>query len=91
MLQQDTPEDYVVATGRCYTVREFLDIAFKQVKLDYRDYLEVDENLYRPSEVNILQGDASKAHKKLGWYPETQFEQIIEEMIKADLEWYSRV
>jgi GDPmannose 4,6-dehydratase len=91
MLQQDAPEDYVVATGRCYTVREFLDIAFKHLGLDYRDHLEVDENLYRPSEVNILQGDASKAHKKLNWYPQTSFEQMIEEMIKGDLEWYSRV
>jgi GDPmannose 4,6-dehydratase len=91
MLQQDAPDDYVVATGKCYTVREFLDIAFKHVDLDYRDHLEVDEQLYRPSEVNILQGDASKAHQKLKWRPETGFEQMIAEMIKADLEWYSRV
>ena len=91
MLQQDEPDDYVVATGDTHTVAEFLDVAFKCVDLDYSDYLKVDEHLYRPSEVNILQGDASKAKSKLGWGPEYNFEQLIEEMIKGDLEWYSRV
>jgi GDPmannose 4,6-dehydratase len=91
MLQQDEPEDYVVATGETHTVSEFLDFAFKCVDLDYRDYLKVDENLYRPSEVNILLGDASKAREKLGWSPETSFGKLIEEMIKGDMEWYSRV
>jgi GDPmannose 4,6-dehydratase len=90
MLQQEAPEDYVVATGRCYTVRDFLEIAFRSVKLDYRDYLEIDEKLYRPSEVYVLQGDASKACRKLGWQPETSFEQMIGEMIRGDMEWYAR-
>ena len=91
MLQPDTPEDFVIATGRCFTVREFLDIAFKHVNLDYRDYLEIDENLYRPSEVNILQGDAGKAKRILGWSPRVTFEQLIEEMVEGDLRWYKRV
>jgi GDPmannose 4,6-dehydratase len=91
MLQQDEPEDFVVATGETHTVSEFLDFAFKCVDLDYRDYLTLDDHLYRPSEVNILLGDAAKARKHLGWTPEVSFEQLIEEMIKGDLDWYSRV
>lgn len=91
MLQQEAPEDYVIATGETHTVAEFLDIAFKCVELDYHDFLKVDEELYRPSEVNILLGDASKARVKLGWSPEVTFEQLIEEMIEGDLAWYSRV
>jgi GDPmannose 4,6-dehydratase len=91
MLQQEVPEDYVVATGETHSVLQFLDTAFKCVDLDYRDYLKVDDHLYRPSEVNILLGDASKAREKLGWTPEVSFEQLIEEMIKGDLDWYSRV
>ena len=91
MLQQDTPEDYVVATGRSHTVRDFMNIAFGRLGLDYRDHLVIDENLYRPSEVQILQGDASKARRELGWRPTTQFEELIGEMVDADLEWYSRV
>ena len=91
MLQQQAPDDYVIATGQTHTVSEFLDTAFKCVDLDYRDYLVIDKDLYRPSEVNILQGDASKAKRCLGWSPEVSFEQLIEEMIKGDIEWYSRV
>lgn len=90
MLQQDTAEDYVVATGRSRTVRDFMEVAFQFAGLDYRDHLVIDDNLFRPSEVHILQGDASKAHRKLGWRPETRFEDMVEEMVKADLEWYSR-
>jgi GDP-D-mannose dehydratase len=88
---EETPFHPRSPYGISKTVREFLEIAFKQVDLDYPDHLEVDENLYRPSEVNILQGDAFKAHRKLDWRPETGLEQMIAEMIKADLEWYSRV
>lgn len=91
MLQQDEPEDYVIATGEAHTVREFLDIAFKCVGLDYRDFLEIDKNLYRPSEVHILQGDASKAKSNLRWSPRVTFEQLIEEMVEGDLRWYKRV
>jgi GDPmannose 4,6-dehydratase len=91
MLQQDEPKDYVVATGEAHTVREFLDIAFKCVDLDYRDFLVIDESLYRPSEVYILQGDASKAKRLLGWSPRVSFERLIEEMVEGDLAWYQRV
>ena len=91
MLQQDEPDDYVIATGHSRTVKEFLETAFGNVDLDYRDYLAVDEELYRPSEVHILQGDASKARKVLKWEPRISFEELVKEMVEADLKWYSRV
>ena len=90
MLQQNEPEDYVVATGESYSVQEFLETAFNYLNLDYRDYLVIDEELYRPSEVNILVGDASKAHQELNWYPAVSFEDLVKEMVDSDLEWYSR-
>jgi GDPmannose 4,6-dehydratase len=90
MLQQDEPDDYVIATGDSHSVREFLETAFNYVDLDYRDYLVMDEKLYRPSEVNILQGDASKALKKLNWSPTVSFRELVNEMVEGDLEWYSR-
>ena len=89
MLQQDEPEDYVAASGESHSVREFLELSFECVGLDYRKYLVIDENLYRPSEVNILQGDASKAKKKLAWSPEVSFKELVREMVEGDLEWYS--
>jgi GDPmannose 4,6-dehydratase len=89
MLQQDEPEDYVAASGESHSVREFLELSFDCVGLDYRKYLVIDENLYRPSEVNILQGDASKAKKKLAWSPEVSFKELVREMVEGDLEWYS--
>lgn len=91
MLQQDEPGDYVVATGEAHTVREFLEISFKCVGLDYQDFLVIDEKLYRPSEVYILQGNAGKAKRELGWSPGITFEQLIEEMVEGDLKWYKRV
>lgn len=90
MLQQDEPEDYVIASGESHSVREFLETTFNYVDLDYHDYLRVDDKLYRPSEVNILQGDASKAHKKLNWSPSVSFEELVREMVDSDLEWYSK-
>jgi len=90
MLQQDEPEDYVIATGKSHSVREFLETAFNYVDLDYRDYVSIDDKLYRPSDVNILQGDASKARKKLGWSPSVTFEDLVREMVESDLEWYSK-
>jgi GDPmannose 4,6-dehydratase len=90
MLQQDKPEDYVIATGKSYSVREFLETAFNYVDLDYRDYVSIDDKLYRPSDVNVLQGDASKARNKLGWSPSITFEDLVREMIESDLEWYSK-
>lgn len=90
MLQQDEPDDYVIATGKSHSVKDFLATAFNHVGLDYREYLVVDEQLYRPSEVIILQGDASKAQKKLNWAPTASFENLVKEMVDGDLEWYSR-
>ena len=89
MLQQDEPDDYVIASGESRSVRDFLETAFHYLGLDYHDYLVMDKDLYRPSEVNILQGDASKARKKLGWSPTVSFEELVKEMMDSDLEWYS--
>ena len=77
MLQQETPDDYVIATGQTRSVRDLLEAAFTYLGLDYRDYLVIDEDLYRPSEVHILQGDASKAREKLGWTPSSSFEDLV--------------
>ncbi len=90
MLQQDEPEDYVIATGESRSVLKFLEQTFNYLGLDYHDYLVMDEKLYRPSEVNILQGDASKARKNLGWSPAVSFEELVKEMVDSDLEWYSK-
>ncbi|MDF1594086.1 MAG: GDP-mannose 4,6-dehydratase [Desulfobacterales bacterium] len=90
MLQQDEPEDFVIATNQSRSVKEFLEIAFGLVNLDYKDYLVVADELYRPSEVNVLQGDASKARKKLNWSPTILFEELVKEMVESDLAWYSR-
>jgi len=90
MLQQDKPEDYVIATGVSHSVEELLDAAFKHVDLDYQDYLAIDENLYRPSEVNLLQEDASKARRKLKWAPEISFDGLIKEMVEGDIKWHRK-
>ena len=90
MLQQKEPEDFVIASGRSHLVREFLETAFAYVDLDYQDYLVIDENLYRPAEVFTLQGDASKASRKLNWTPTVSFEELVEEMVGSDLERFSR-
>lgn len=85
MLQQPTPDDYVIATGIARSVREFCEKAFAQVGLDYRDYVTVDDRLKRPAEVETLVGDASKARKTLGWTPRYSFEDLVSEMVKSDL------
>jgi len=85
MLQQDKPDDYVVGTGKCHSVKEFLEAAFSYVGLDPYKYLEIDETFYRPSEVMLLQADASKAEKKLGWRPKMSFEELVKIMIDEDL------
>ncbi|MEM8784735.1 MAG: GDP-mannose 4,6-dehydratase, partial [Pseudomonadota bacterium] len=85
MLQQDTPDDYVVATGRATTVREMCQIAFDYVGLDMDTYLRIDPKLYRPAEVDEVLGDASKARERLGWRPTITLERMIEEMVEADL------
>src|SRR5258705_4372578 len=86
MLQQPEPDDYVIATGETHTVREFCELAFGKVGLDYRDYVRVDERFIRPAEVDLLIGDAQKARTQLGWKPEYTFEQLVKEMVAADLE-----
>jgi GDPmannose 4,6-dehydratase len=84
MLQQDTPDDYVVATGRAHSVQDFLELAFDYVGLDYRKYLVIDSQLYRPAEVDLLIGNPAKAKKRLGWQAKTDFEALVLEMVEAD-------
>ncbi len=86
MLQQSEPDDYVVATGESRSVREFLEEAFAYVGLDWRDYVEVDQRYFRPTEVDHLQGDATKARKELGWYPRVTFQELVRMMVDHDLE-----
>jgi GDPmannose 4,6-dehydratase len=86
MLQQDTPDDYVVATGESHSVRELVETAFAHVDLDWRKYVVQDPALIRPAEVDHLVGDASKAHRALGWKPEVTFSDLIRIMVEADLE-----
>lgn len=86
MLQQETPRDYVIATGEAYSVREFAERAFARVGLDYDQYVEVDPRFFRPAEVDYLLGDAAETRDALGWQPRTSFEQLVEEMVDADLE-----
>jgi GDPmannose 4,6-dehydratase len=90
MLQQDEPQDYVIATGVGHTVRDCLEIAFDQAGLDIDDHLEIDESLKRPAEVDHLIGDYSKAKRELGWEPRTSFEQLIRLMVDADYKLLSR-
>ena len=85
MLQQRKADDYVIATGRTHTVREFLEEAFGYVGLDYKKYVRIDKNYFRPLEVNLLRGSAAKARKKLGWQPKTSFKQLVRLMVDADL------
>ena len=85
MLQQDKPDDYVVATGRTTTIREFCQLAFSYVGLDYRDHVVSRRDLLRPAEVDVLLGDASKARERLGWQPTITLEEMITEMVEVDL------
>jgi GDPmannose 4,6-dehydratase len=85
MLQQDRPDDFVIGTGVTHSVRDLVEIAFDHVGLDWREYVRIDPDLFRPAEVDVLQADASKARKLLGWEPETSFEELVEMMVEADL------
>lgn len=85
MLQQDKPDDYVIATGRNATVGEFCRVAFACASLDPDEYVRIDPALLRPAEVDVLKGDASKARQRLGWQPESQLEDIAAEMVEADI------
>jgi len=86
MLQQDAPDDYVVSTGETHSVREFCEVAFGHVGLDYNDFVVVDEAFFRPAEVDLLVGDATHAHEALGWRPEVGFEDLVTMMVDADLD-----
>jgi GDPmannose 4,6-dehydratase len=85
MLQQDEPDDYVVATGEAHSVRELVELAFGAADLDWQKYVVIDPALVRPAEVDLLIGNADKARKKLGWKPEVSFPQLVERMVRADL------
>jgi GDPmannose 4,6-dehydratase len=86
MLQQDQPDDYVIATGETHSVREFLEVAFGHVGLQWKKYVEIDPRYHRPAEVDLLLGDFSKAKKKLGWEPKTRFEDLAKLMVDADVQ-----
>ena len=86
MLQQDVADDFVVSIGETYSVREFLELAFGHVGLDYQDFVEIDPRYYRPAEVDLLLGDSTKARTKLGWKPKVSFPQLVEMMVQTDLE-----
>jgi len=85
MLQQDTPDDYVVATGETHTIREFLEIAFGHVDLDWKEFVKYDARYERPAEVELLVGDASKAKRQIGWEAKVRFAQLVQIMVDADL------
>jgi GDPmannose 4,6-dehydratase len=84
MLQQPSPDDYVVATGETHAVRDFVELAFAHAGLDYREYVIHDPDLFRPAEVNLLQGNSSKARKELGWRNRIGFEELVREMVEED-------
>jgi GDPmannose 4,6-dehydratase len=86
MLQKDKPDDFVIATGECHTVREFLDHAFARLDLDWKKFVEIDARYFRPAEVDELRGDMTKAKRLLDWEPKVKFKQLVEMMVDADLE-----
>jgi len=86
MLQHDVAEDFVIATGETHSIRDFLDAVFNQLDLNWEDYVEIDPRYFRPAEVDLLLGDASKAEKTLGWKAETNFQELVQIMVEHDLE-----
>jgi GDPmannose 4,6-dehydratase len=86
MLQQDKPDDYVVATGETHSVREFVEETFAALDLDWKQYVKHDERYERPAEVDLLIGDPTKAKKQLGWEPQVKFKELVKIMVDADLE-----
>lgn len=88
MLQQPTPDDYIISTGETHSVREFCQLAFAEAGLDYQDYVKVDERFYRPAEVELLLGDCTKAKTKLGWTPSRGFSDLVQEMVQTDLAYF---
>lgn len=91
MLQQDQPDDYVVASGETHSVQELVEVAFARAGLDWREYVKIDKEFMRPAEVDLLIGSAEKARRMLGWTPEVTFRQMVEMMVDADLERISQV
>ncbi len=85
MLQQPKADDYVIATGQAHSVRDFLDAAFGSLNLDWKKHVEIDPRLYRPTEVDMLLGDASKARRILGWEPKVGFHELVRMMVEAEL------
>jgi GDPmannose 4,6-dehydratase len=85
MLQQDEPDDFVIATGKTHSIRDFLDLVFAQLELNWRDHVAIDSRYFRPAEVNALLGDASKAREKLGWTPQTDLAELARIMVEGDL------
>ena len=86
MLQQDKPDDFVIATGETHTIKEFVEAAFERAKIkNWRKYIDIDERYYRPNEVNLLQGDASKAKKILKWKPKTKFTELVNVLVDFEL------
>jgi len=86
MLQQDEPDDYVIATGETHSVREFLTLAFAYLELDWREHVEIDPRYFRPTEVDILQGNPAKAKRKLNWEPKVTFPELVKMMVDSDME-----
>ena len=86
MIQQDKPDDYVIATGENHSVREFAEKVFQKLELDYNEYVAIDKRYFRPTEVDVLLGDSTKARKKLGWAPKVTFDQLLDMMVESDLE-----
>jgi GDPmannose 4,6-dehydratase len=86
MLQQNKPDDYVIATNETHSVKEFVELAFDYVGLNWKNYVKIDKTFYRPAEVHLLIGDYSKAKKKLKWAPSVRFEELVKMMVYADLE-----
>lgn len=91
MLQQEKPDDYVIATGETHSVKEFLEEAFSYAGLDWKKYVEIDQRYFRPTEVDILIGDAGKAKKQLKWMPKVKFKQLVHMMVDADMEHVSNI
>jgi GDPmannose 4,6-dehydratase len=85
MLQQERPDDFVIATGETNTVRRCVEIAFDEAGLEWEPYVRIDDSLKRPAEVDLLVGDAGKAERELGWTPSTSFEELIRLMVRSDL------
>ena len=85
MMQHETPEDWVLATGETHTVKEFLEIAFKSVNLDWEEYVETSEKYFRPNEVDYLLGDSTKARTKLKWEPKISFQELVQLMVDFDM------